>query len=297
MLNALEIIRGDPVAKRFEIGELLFAQFDCPGAEEPVGVWAQTDHLIHVLTSKTTWKTSSGILSAEAGQTMFFKKGAYILPQHGAEDLCVQFFFIPDLFVREVVIELAGDLPIVSESVDSPEIAIRVNHDVALSAFFQAMTLYFAGDEKPPEALLKLKLRELLTSILVGKSNPTLSAYFRSLAANDAPPIAAIMETNFRYNLSMKAFAELCHRSLSSFKRDFQRRYGVSPGKWLLDRRLEHSASLLRTTGMSVTEIMFECGFEDLSHFSRAFKERFGQPPSAFRGASCVTAQVQNMNV
>jgi AraC-like DNA-binding protein len=250
-----------------------------------------------VLTSKTTWKTSSGILSAEAGQTMFFKKGAYILPQHGAEDLCVQFFFIPDLFVREVVIELAGDLPIVSESVDSPEIAIRVNHDVALSAFFQAMTLYFAGDEKPPEAVLKLKLRELLTSILVGKSNPTLSAYFRSLAANDTPPIAAIMETNFRYNLSMKAFAELCHRSLSSFKRDFQRRYGVSPGKWLLDRRLEHSASLLRTTGMSVTEIMFECGFEDLSHFSRAFKERFGQPPSAFRGASCVTAQVQNMNV
>src|SRR4030095_15432347 len=245
MLNALEVIRGDPVAKRFEIGELLFAQFDCPGAEEPVGVWAQTDHLIHVLTSKTTWKTSSGILSAEAGQTLFFKKGAYILPQHVAEDLCVQLFFIPDVFVREVVIELAGDLPVVSESVDSPEIAIRVNHDVALSAFFQAMTVYFAGDENPPEALLKLKLRELLTSILVGKSNPALSAYFRSLVASDAPPIAAIMEMNFRHNLSMATFAQMCHRSLSSFKREFRRHYGLSPGRWLLDRRLEHSASLL----------------------------------------------------
>jgi AraC-like DNA-binding protein len=297
MLNALEIIRGDPVAKRFEIGELLFAQFDCPGAEEPVGVWAQTDHLIHVLTSKTTWKTSSGILSAEAGQTIFFKKGAYILPQHVAEDLCVQFFFIPDVFVREVVIELAEDLPVVSESVDWPEIAIRVNHDVALSAFFQAMTVYFAGDEKPPEALLKLKLRELLTSILVGKSNPTLSAYFRSLATSDAPPIASIMEMNFRHNLSIEAFAQMCHRSLSSFKREFRKHYGVSPGRWLLDRRLEHSASLLRNTGMSITHVMLECGFEDLSHFSRAFKTKFGRAPSAYCGTCDVTVRPRSVNV
>jgi AraC family transcriptional regulator, exoenzyme S synthesis regulatory protein ExsA len=200
-------------------------------------------------------------------------------------------FFIPDAFVRRVVIELAADLPVVSESVDSREIAIPVNKDMALSAFFQAMTVYFSGDEKPPEALLKLKLRELLTSILVGESNRTLSAYFRSLAASDAPPIAAIMEMNFRHNLSMKAFAQMCHRSLSSFKREFQKHYGVSPGKWLLDRRLEHSASLLQTTGMNVTEVMFECGFEDLSHFSRAFKERFGRTPSAYRGECSATAR------
>jgi AraC-like DNA-binding protein len=290
MLNALEGIRSIPSARRFEIGELLFAQFDCPIHEEPIGMWAQTDHLEHVLTAKATWKTPAGVLSADAGQTMFFKKGAYILPQHteAEEDLCVQLFFIPDAFVRETVIELAKELPVVSEPVDTREIAIRVNHDVALSAFFQAMTVYFGGDEKPSEALLKLKLRELITSILVGESNRTLSAYFRSLAASDTPPIAAIMEMNFCHNLSMEAFAQMCHRSLSSFKREFRKQYGTSPGKWLLDRRLEQSASLLRTTGMSVTEVMCECGFEDLSHFSRAFKEKFGLAPSVYRGACCV---------
>ncbi|HEU0175645.1 MAG TPA: hypothetical protein VFV58_15395 [Blastocatellia bacterium] len=94
MRNALEIIRANSAAKSFEIGELLFAQFTCPAQEEPIGVWAQTDHLVHALTSKATWKSSTGILSADAGQTMFFKKGAYILPQHVEEDLCVQLFFI-----------------------------------------------------------------------------------------------------------------------------------------------------------------------------------------------------------
>jgi AraC family transcriptional regulator, exoenzyme S synthesis regulatory protein ExsA len=297
ILNGPELIRGIPAAKRFEIGELLFAEYDCPGSEEPVGLWAQTDHMVHVLTSHASWKTSSGVLSAEAGQTVFFKKGAYILPQHIGGDLCIQLFFIPDAFVRKVVIELAGELPVISESVDACEIAIRVNHDMALSAFFQAMSVYFAGNEKPPEALLKLKLRELLTSILVGESNRTLSAYFRSVAASDRPPIAAIMEMNFRHNLSMKAFAQLCHRSLSSFKREFQKQYGTSPGRWLLDRRLEHSAALLQTTGMSVTEVMFECAFEELSHFSKAFKDRFGQAPSAWRETCSATAWPQGVGV
>lgn len=283
MLNAIEAIRANPTAKIFEIGELLFAEFVCPEQEGAVGLWTHSDHMIHVLTAKTSWKISSETWCAEAGQTVFFKKGAYIMPEHTEEDLCVQVFFIPDAFVRETVIELGANLPVVSESVDSRELAIRINSDVALSAFFHAMTIYFAGDEKPPEALLKLKLKELLTTILVGQNNRTLAAYFRSLLGSDAPAVAAIMEANFCHNLSMDAFAQMCHRSLSSFKREFQKHYGTSPGKWLLERRLKHAVSLLQNTCMSVTEIMFECGFEDPSHFSRAFKKKFGQPPSAYR--------------
>jgi AraC-like DNA-binding protein len=86
----------------------------------------------------------------------------------------------------------------------------------------------------------------------------------------------------------------LRHRSLSSFKREFHKHYGVPPGRWLLERRLERSASLLQTTGMSVTEIMFDCGFEDPSHFSRAFKEKFGQEPSVYRRACSGAAKLTN---
>jgi AraC family transcriptional regulator, exoenzyme S synthesis regulatory protein ExsA len=285
MLNALESIRSNPTTISFEIGELLFAQFSCPGTE-PVGVWTQTDYLIHVVSGVMTWKDHAGTWSTEAGQTVYFKKGVKIIPEHSGDDICLQLFFIPDAFVRETVMELATGLPPLppySEPADAREIAIHVNNDIALAAFFHAMAIYFAADEKPPEALLKLKLKELITSILVSQNNQPLSAYLRYIAACDTPPIEAIMEMNFCYNLSIDSFAQMCHRSLSSFKREFRKRYGASPGKWLLERRLEHSASLLQTTGMSVTEIMFECGFEDLSHFSRAFKDRFGQSPSTFR--------------
>jgi len=62
-------------------------------------------------------------------------------------------------------------------------------------------------------------------------------------------------------------------------------RYEDANGKWLLRKRLDYSAALLRTSKMNVTEIAFESGFEDVSHFSRVFKERFDVPPLSYRQA------------
>jgi AraC family transcriptional regulator, exoenzyme S synthesis regulatory protein ExsA len=286
MVNALDSVRSVPGGKKFEIGELLFAQFSCP-ADEPVGIWAETDYLIHVLNGTMPWRDSTGTWSAEAGETVYFKKGVKIIYGHSGDDICLQCFIIPDAFVRETIREMAADLPSLpaSSPAEGREMTIRVNNDIALLAFFHAMAIYFTADEKPPEALLKLKFKELLTGILLGQNNQKLSAHLRYIAASDSPPIETIMEMNFCHNLPLEAFAQMCHRSLSSFKREFRKHFGTSPGKWLLERRLEHSANLLQTTEMSVTEIMLECGFEELSHFSKAFKEKFGQSPSLYREA------------
>jgi AraC-like DNA-binding protein len=98
------------------------------------------------------------------------------------------------------------------------------------------------------------------------------------------------MEANFRFNLSLAEYAKLCHRSLSSFKREFQSIFQESPGHWLRRRRLDHSAKLLRNSQMNATEIAFESGFENVSHFSRVFKERFGVAPTVYRQEFSIAA-------
>ena len=97
-----------------------------------------------------------------------------------------------------------------------------VNGDMTLAAYFQSMLAYFTGTAKPADSLLTLKLKELIVSILLGRNNPELAAYFQSLLKSDAPPLSQIMEANFCYNLALEDFAKLSHRSLSTFKRDFQ---------------------------------------------------------------------------
>jgi AraC-like DNA-binding protein len=295
MLNVIEALRSPgigeilPGIRKFEIGELLFASFSCPGSAEWEASWAEHDRIVHVATGSKTLRAAGGTWELGPGDTIFLKKGASFLRQNSQDEVCLFMFFIPDEFVRTAVREMALELPVLAPPAEPRETVVRLQHDTAVAAFLQAMTVFFSARDNPPELLLKLKLKELIASLVVSRSNAILSSYLRALASRDAPSIPAIMEANCCHNLSLEAFAKLCGRSLSAFKREFSRHYGVSPGRWLLERRLECSACLLSTTGMSVTDIVFECGFEQPAHFSRAFKAKFGQTPSEYRGA-CIAA-------
>jgi AraC-like DNA-binding protein len=291
MFNVIEALRSPSIGeilpgfRKFEIGELLFASFSCPGSGDWEASWAEHDRIVHVLSGSKSLRAASGSWDVGPGDTIFLKKGACFLRQNTDDEVCLFMFFFPDRFVRAAVRELASELPILTPPAEPREMAIRVQHDTGVAAFLQSMTVFFSSDSAPPELLLKLKLKELIASIVVSADNATLSAYLRLLAARDAPSIPAIMEANCRHNLPLEAFARLCGRSLSSFKRDFLRHYGVPPGRWLLERRLECAARLLGTTSMSVTDVVFDCGFEQPAHFSRAFKARFGQTPTEYRDA------------
>jgi AraC-like DNA-binding protein len=286
MNNFYDDIRANPRFNRLEIGELLFAEYTCPLESKMFGIWTEQDYLVHVISGKKTWHTPDGSWTVETGQTLFFKKGGAVIEQHFETDFCVLIFFVPDGIIREVVSELQPEMQYDSSTEEPGKCAIPIRHDIELDVFFDSMKRYFSKSEKPSEPLLRLKLKELIVSILLSKTNSGLSCYFQDLARSDGPSLHQIMEANFRYRLSLKQFARLCHRSLSTFKRDFQKKFHESPGRWILKKRLEYAAALLRSADqMNVTEIVFESGFEDVSHFSKAFKNRFGKSPSTYRSA------------
>jgi AraC-like DNA-binding protein len=285
MLNLYESIRTNPSYNKLEIGDFLFVEYTCGASEDKLPNWTDTDYLMHVVTGAKTWHTIDGVCKAKPGETLFVKKGATIVEQHFEKDVCMLTFFIPDALVRSTVREMGGSGGIKISGVAPIRAAARVENDVGLSAFFQSMRTYFSGREKPSEALVRLKLKELIVGVLTSGKNPALAAYFQQIGESDAPLVKEIMEANFRYNLSLEEYAKLCHRSLSSFKRDFQAHFQEAPGKWLLRKRLDYSAALLRSSKRNVTEIAFESGFEDVSHFSRVFKEQFEVPPMSYRKA------------
>lgn len=283
MMNMYETIRDNLHFNKFIVGELLFVEYKCPIEQDVAGVWTPMDYFVHVVSGKKTWRTTDGSWTLEKGQTLFFKKGVGIVHQDFKEDFCLLVFFVSDEFIRDVVREIAGQLNDQHDSEPLQKGAIIVNNDVTLAAYFQSMLAYFIGTAKPADTLLTLKLKELIVSILLGGSNRELAGYFQSLLKSDAPPLSQIMEANFCYNLGLEDFAKLTHRSLSTFKRDFQKHYNLPPGKWLLQKRLDYSAVLLKNRVLNVSQVALDCGFEDLSHFSRAFKDKFGTSPVNYR--------------
>jgi AraC-like DNA-binding protein len=87
------------------------------------------------------------------------------------------------------------------------------------------------------------------------------------------------MLKNYHFNVKLDRFAYLTGRSLAAFKRDFEKAFGTTPGKWLLQKRLQEARYLLEK-GKKASEIYLDLGFEDLSHFSFTFKKQFGLSPS-----------------
>ncbi|RYF94309.1 MAG: AraC family transcriptional regulator, partial [Chitinophagaceae bacterium] len=144
----------------------------------------------------------------------------------------------------------------------------------------------FGAERMPDESLVQLKFRELILTIADNPGNAEVLSYFCSLLrAPQANSLQTVMEENFCYNLKLEEFARMSSRSLSAFKRDFFKIFNTSPGKWLIEKRLDHALHLITNLNKTVSETAFESGFESASHFSRAFRDRFGKSPAVFKNS------------
>jgi len=281
ILNFYKIVKEALHFNRFEIDETICLEYSCPLDAADVGIFSKSDYLVHVLSGKKTYKTIDGQWTLTPGQNLFMKKGATMIHQYFEDEFCMLGFFIADDLIAETVREIKGKVAFNHNRSLSEFTAKEVEPNGYLDGYFHSMLTYFRGEDQPPEHIIKLKLKELLINLM--DCDPQLNSYFRSFMDSDKSSLHSIMEANFCYNLKLEEFAELTHRSLSTFKRDFQNYYQETPGKWLLKKRLEYAANLILNGDLNISQVAFESGFEDLSHFSRAFKEKFGKNPSEFR--------------
>jgi transcriptional regulator GlxA family with amidase domain len=81
----------------------------------------------------------------------------------------------------------------------------------------------------------------------------------------------------------VRRLARVSGVSEAHFARSFKEAFGVPPHRYLLTRRLERAAALLRDTGLSITEIAFETGWQSLGTFGRTFRDVTGASPGELR--------------
>ena len=94
-----------------------------------------------------------------------------------------------------------------------------------------------------------------------------------------------LIDARYREPLDVRAVARAARLSPAHFSREFRREFGSPPHQYLLNRRLERAAALLRNTDRSVADICLTVGLRSVGSFTTSFGRMFGMTPTAYRAA------------
>ncbi|MCX6214142.1 AraC family transcriptional regulator [Spirosoma sp.] len=161
---------------------------------------------------------------------------------------------------------------------DGSSSVIRLQSNELLTSYIESLKPYHLLQQPGNENLISLKLREAIFILL--KSNPDLANVLFDFTEPGKIDLEAFMNKNYHFNVELKRFAYLSGRSLATFKRDFEKIFHRSPANWLVHRRLQEAYYLIKEKGKAPSDVYLDVGFEDLSHFSFAFKKTYGVSPS-----------------
>jgi AraC family transcriptional regulator, exoenzyme S synthesis regulatory protein ExsA len=278
MENFYDFISENPSVKRLKINDVLFAEYRCPLSETRYDIWSQHNYIIYVTSGKKKWFTAHQEILVQQGDCLFVRKCAHSVIQYFDDEFCALVMFFPDSYIRSVLLENRIRLREPQEY-KSPDSLFSLTSNDLLTTYFQSFLTYLSISNLPDKNLIELKFRELIMLLATEAGNKNLSGYFADLCKTGKPSLREVMEANYTYPMNLEEYARLSNRSLSVFKRDFKNIYNLTPGKWLIQKRLEFAKYLLEHTSKSVTEISLESGFKDVSHFSFAFRKKFDIPP------------------
>lgn len=157
-----------------------------------------------------------------------------------------------------------------------------------LDSLFASIEPYFALQNKLPLELSQLKVKEAIA--VLRSVNKEIDNVLSDFSNPSKINIAEFMERNYMFNMPIEKFGYLTGRSLTTFKRDFKKIFNTTPQKWLIQKRLELAYFQLTKKHKKPVDVFYEVGFENLSHFSYAFKKQFGLSPTQ------ITALKNNTN-
>lgn len=248
------------------------------------GTFFLQDHLLLIIKSGVyTVRFGDQEYTMRSNEMMFIHKSMGVEYEKAGEPdsdyiLDYMMFFLNEKIVDEFL-KFAGLKPVCPVNDVVPITVFPINDRI--ESYIESLQPYFEHPNEVKEGLVRVKLMELLFHI--ADSNDRLLHQMIQPISKDSGSITKIMEENFMNPVSLNDLAYLSGRSLATFKRDFQAIYNTSPLKWVRNRRLDKAKELLAETALPVTDICFSTGFENIAHFSKVFKARFGLPPSEFR--------------
>jgi len=272
VFNVPEIVTGHP---QIEAGDIRFVDYRDKGGPFRNRVLFKTFAFSFVQNGQKQIYRAEGSTILRSGQGMLIPEGHSIIAEHSDSDEPYNsiIIFFPASLGKEFI---ASRKP--QEIGKGLVPYIHFGIDGYIEEYVKSLkTLISRGHKLSPE-LAAIKVNELLTALFDLNANLLVSLF----SDRQDLSLRSVIEQNLFKELSLEELAFLANRSVSSFKRDFIKMYGVPPQQYIRDRKLEiASKELLK--GRSASELYLDYGYQHLSNFNTAFKRKFGVTPTNYR--------------
>jgi len=241
-------------------------------------------NMINLLISGTKTVVYPGATAVvKAGELVVLSTGNVLTSElltGGQQFSSILFYFSNDVFNRflikydhllQTVTPLSGQQPFVI-----------FKQDNFIKQFIASMQILANAESELPAPVRLIKLEELLLYLL--HSDPERFRAIHILTTDrEQLQIKKVVESHVGQLITVDELAFLCHMSTSTFKRRFSAIYHTTPQRWLLSRKLEMAADLLRSAEESPSGVYLKVGYQNHSSFSEAFRSHFGNTPSDYQ--------------
>ncbi|MBD2757761.1 AraC family transcriptional regulator [Spirosoma validum] len=203
---------------------------------------------------------------------------------HGTKSNCelIIVTFYPDILkkIYDREIPLIHQAP---QNLVSNQSSEKINNDFLIQKYIEGLLFYFENQSLVNEDILILKLKEIMLLLSQTRNVKAIQVILSQLFSPTTYTFKQIIEAHLFSQLTLDELAQQLNLSISSFKREFAKIYGDTPAKYIKTKKLEKAAQLLLASDQRITDIAYECGFNDLANFTKSFSTSYKCTPTDYR--------------
>jgi AraC family transcriptional regulator, exoenzyme S synthesis regulatory protein ExsA len=247
-------------------------------------IYIATPLIVYIKQGKQIIRDYDGIDNpVDENHLIFLSKGVYTVSDYVTVSDMFEavLLFLDDKLIAKYLASTSGRDNTLATGLPPQQVhgTYTLHANEQIRRYIDSLNYVYKGAEGT-DALLELKLLELLHLIAIQDKS---YRFLRELSCGGTNRkrrlITDFMEQYYSHKLKIEDYALLTGRSVSTFIRDFKRSYSTTPNRWLIERKVDIAHQLLLHKNYSVTHAASEVGYENTSHFIKAYKQRYGITP------------------
>lgn len=159
----------------------------------------------------------------------------------------------------------------------------KINYDFLIKKYIEGLMFYFENPALVSEEMMILKLKEIILLLSQTQDSALIQTILSQLFSPTSYSFKQVIEAHLYSQISIEELAQHTNLSVSSFKREFSKQFHDTPAHYIKTKKLEKAAELLLVSNNRISDIAYDCGFNDLANFTKNFTEKYKVSPSQYR--------------